>query len=294
MNCAAHGAMVGAMTQGAIGAVSGAVSGAVAHRLKTGSWSGAEQAAINGAATGFMTGTITGAITGAVTSPYCFVAGTTVLTAAGAVAIEQIQAGDQVWAWDEETGAVGIKKVVETYVNETDELVHVFVNQEEIVATPRHPFYSPVKGWTEAAQLRAGDILVLVNGEYVVVEKIQHEILEAPVAVYNFHVEDYHTYYVACGVLVHNRCGGESFATKRGKQMHKEWDYGQNGKSIFKEYKIDGVGRADAVDLGNRIVYELKPNNQRAIRQGWKQLTRYVNALETKYGGTWIRILITY
>ena len=28
---------------------------------------------------------------------------------------------------------------------------------------------------------KAGDILVLSNGEYVVVEKVQHEILEAPV-----------------------------------------------------------------------------------------------------------------
>ena len=27
-------------------------------------------------------------------------------------------------------------------------------------------------------QLRAGDILVLVNGEYVVIEKVQHELLE--------------------------------------------------------------------------------------------------------------------
>ncbi len=55
--------------------------------------------------------------------------------------------------------------------------------------------------------LRAGDILVLVNGEYVVVEKVQHEILEKPVTVYNFQVEDYHTYYVSnAGVLVHNIC----------------------------------------------------------------------------------------
>jgi len=55
--------------------------------------------------------------------------------------------------------------------------------------------------------LRAGDVLVLVNGEYVVVEKVQHELLESPVQVYNFQVEDYHTYYVAeSGVLVHNEC----------------------------------------------------------------------------------------
>ena len=57
-----------------------------------------------------------------------------------------------------------------------------------------------------AAHLRAGDILVLVNGEYVVVEKVQHELLESPVKVYNFQVADYHTYYVASGVLVHNMC----------------------------------------------------------------------------------------
>lgn len=91
-------------------------------------------------------------------------------------------------------------------MNEADELVHVFAGGEEIIATPAHPFYSPVKGWTEAVHLRAGDILVLVNGEYAVVEKVQHEILETPVTVYNFQVEDYHTYYVGRGVLVHNTC----------------------------------------------------------------------------------------
>ena len=81
------------------------------------------------------------------------------------------------------------------------------VNDEEIICTPSHPFYSPAKGWTDAVHLRAGDILVLVNGEYVVVEKVQHELLESPVKVYNFQVADYHTYYVSeSGVLVHNVC----------------------------------------------------------------------------------------
>ena len=176
--------------------------------MATGSWDGAAQAAANGAATGFLEGTISGAINGAINSPYCFVAGTLVLTVVGTVAIETIQAGDMVWAWDEETGEVAPKEVVETYVNETYELIHVFVDGEEIVTTPAHPFYSPVKGWTNAVHLRAGDILVLLNGEYVIVEKIQHELLETPISVYNFEVEDYHTYYVSeAGVLVHNNCG---------------------------------------------------------------------------------------
>ena len=137
----------------------------------------------------------------------CFVAGTLVKTADGDRPIEEIAAGDYVWAWDEATGDVALKEVIETYVNETSELIHLFVNGEEIITTPTHPFYSPVKGWTDAVNLRAGDILVLVNGEYVVVEKIQHEILESPVTVYNFNVSDYHTYFVAIsGILAHNSC----------------------------------------------------------------------------------------
>ena len=207
---AAKGAAIGMVVGGATGAAQGAVS----HRLKTGSWKGAGQAALEGMGDGALTGAITGAIQGGM-SGYanhlrygsCFVAGTLVATATGYVAIEKIKAGDLVWAWDEETGDVALKQVVETYINETTELTHIFVGGEEIVATPTHPFYCPVKGWTDAAHLRAGDILVLVNGEYVVVEKIQHELLESPVKVYNFQVADYHTYYVSDnGVLVHNSC----------------------------------------------------------------------------------------
>ena len=98
--------------------------------------------------------------------------------------------------------------MVRTFVSETEELVRVTVRGEEILCTPGHPFYSPVKGWTEACRLRAGDILVLVNGEYVVVEQVQHELLEAPIQVYNFEVEDFHTYFVSeAAILVHNKCG---------------------------------------------------------------------------------------
>lgn len=97
------------------------------------------------------------------------------------------------------------------FENKSNELVHVFVNGEEIITTPSHPFYVPKLGWTSAIKLRAGDILVLSNGEYVVVEAVQHEIFESPVKVYNFEVEDFHTYFVGeCSVLVHNTCVTEA------------------------------------------------------------------------------------
>lgn len=137
----------------------------------------------------------------------CFVAGTLISTFNGQKPIENVQAGDQVWAADPATGEVELKSVARTFINESEELVHVHVAGEEIITTPNHPFWGPEKGWTSAIQLRAGDILVLLNGEYVVVEKIQHEILESPITVYNFEVEDYHTYFVGENeALVHNQC----------------------------------------------------------------------------------------
>ena len=112
-----------------------------------------------------------------------------------------------------------LKEVVQTFRNETDEWVHVKVNGEEITCTPMHPFYSPVKGWTSAVDLRAGDILVMLNGEYVVVEQVQHELLESPETTYNFEVEGFHTYYVGeSSVHVHNACKND-FQTKATKNQ---------------------------------------------------------------------------
>ena len=137
----------------------------------------------------------------------CFIAGTLVETENGGIPIEEITAGMMVYAHNPDTGETELKEVVRVFRNEASELVHVYVNGEEIVCTNEHPFYSPVKGWTAACQLRAGDVLVTVNGEYVIVEQVQHELLESPVTVYNFEVEDFHTYFVSdSAILVHNKC----------------------------------------------------------------------------------------
>ena len=152
----------------------------------------------------------------------CFVTGTMVKAAEGDVPIESIQVGDYVYAHNPETGETELKPVVQTFVNEATELVHVFVAGEEIICTNEHPFYSPVKGWIEACKLRAGDILVSLNGEYIIIEQVQHEILEAPIKVYNFEVMDFHTYFVGDGdgVLVHNTCGTNSILPKNGTKMN--------------------------------------------------------------------------
>jgi len=84
----------------------------------------------------------------------CFVAGTMVLTAAGLVAIENIKAGDKVIATNPETFEVAEKIVLETYVRETTELLHLTINREVIKTTFEHPFYVKDVGFVEAGNCK--------------------------------------------------------------------------------------------------------------------------------------------
>ena len=222
-----QGAVLGSVTGGTVGMGVEVIK----DRIETGSWDGWMEAAYRGGAQGFGDGSTTGFIAGGFssmigvmrsnrimskTTGMCFVAGTEVHTEEGKERIEEIEAGDRVWAEDPETGEKGIKTVVRTFERETDELVRVYAGGEEIITTAEHPFYVPKRGWTAAIELRAGDVLVNVNGEYVILEKIEHELLESPVKVYNFEVEDFHTYYVGdSGVLVHNTCNLNDISTGR-------------------------------------------------------------------------------
>ena len=135
----------------------------------------------------------------------CFIAGTLISTANGLVAIENIKSGDKVLSTNEITKETEIKTVVETYVRETMKLIHIRVSGEEIVTTEGHPFYVKDIGFVNACDLIVGEELVDILGKVLLVEDIRVEYTPEPVKVYNFQVEDYHTYYVGnCAVWVHN------------------------------------------------------------------------------------------
>ena len=79
------------------------------------------------------------------------------------------------------------------------------MNGEEIITTETHPFYVNNRGFVNAGELIVGDKLLDVNGNVLLVENFDVELTEEPVKVYNFEVEDFHTYHVGrLGVLVHN------------------------------------------------------------------------------------------
>lgn len=141
----------------------------------------------------------------------CFVAGTLISTPYGLIPIENVKVGDTVYSFDGETEVVSENIVEEVFVRETTELVDIRIGTETIRSTPDHPFYVPQKGFTNAIELRAGDTLLSLNGDYVIIEEIQHEILEFPITVYNFRVANDHTYFVGeKNIGVHNANYGKN------------------------------------------------------------------------------------
>ena len=121
------------------------------------------------------------------------------------LAIEKIKSGDKVISTDPETMKTSPKTVLETYIREVTTLVHLTVNGEEIVTTVDHPFYVKNQGFVKAGELIVGDELLDVNGNVLLVENFDVELTDEHVKVYNFEVEDFHTYHVGeFRILVHN------------------------------------------------------------------------------------------
>ena len=110
--------------------------------------------------------------------PVCFVAGTMVLTVSGLVAIENIKAGDTVISTNPDTMEMAVKEVLETYVRETNMLVHLTINDEQIITTMNHPFYVKEHGFIEAGGLWLGANVVNSNGlNACVTKRLEKEIM---------------------------------------------------------------------------------------------------------------------
>lgn len=143
----------------------------------------------------------------------CFAKGTPIQTPIGARPIESLKVGDMVLSRDEHDpdGKVSAKQIEEVYENRT-EIVELQLGDQLIRTTAEHPFYLRDRGWTSVRDLKPGDQLATDLRSWKEVANIvftgAHE------TVYNFHVADYHTYFVGdddwgFNAWVHNRCSDD-------------------------------------------------------------------------------------
>ena len=133
----------------------------------------------------------------------CFPAGTPVAVADGFKNIEDVEVGELVWSWQEETGDLALKPVTQTMRREADALVELQIGADAVRATPEHPFWAN-GAWKVAGMLAVGDELMRSDGLVMPVRAVTHH-TEKTVAVYNLEVADWHTYLVSWWMfVVHN------------------------------------------------------------------------------------------
>jgi RHS repeat-associated protein len=141
-------------------------------------------------------------VTNRVIKVACFIEGTKVSIEDGFKNIEDIEIGDLVWSFNENTNEISLKYVINTVVKEIDHLDKLIIESDTIYTTDDHPFWVS-NSWKNASDLNVGDTLTYRNGQQKVLS--YKERIDTTVTVYNFAVEEFHTYFVGeNGVLVHN------------------------------------------------------------------------------------------
>ena len=142
----------------------------------------------------------------------CFVAGTSVLTAAGPIPIEQLNIGDWVYSKNLVTRQVELKQVETTYLTEGKEIYALTTEDsdgglETVQVTDNHPYWVEGQNWVESADLKPGMKLIDKNDESVTVISIQAQGYSEPT--FNISVGENYNYFVGeQELLVHNcSCG---------------------------------------------------------------------------------------
>jgi len=185
--------------------------------------------------------------------------------------IEDLVAGDTVIAMNPETGEVGAKKVLQTFERVADHLQIVTFEYGDgtsqiIETTDEHPFWLRFeKTWTRAADLKPGDTVTGPNDEIQIVTDNYREEYPEGIEVYNFEVEDWHSYFVfancsrAPPVLVHNSgCKQGDVVTYREYKALREKGSSLRGHHVpqAKRLKQHDINPDD----GTVVVLEHKPH----------------------------------
>ena len=206
------------------------------------------------------------------------------------VDIETLQPGDTVIAMNPETGEVAAKKVLQTFERVADHIYYLFFESDNgdiqvIETTDEHPFWvESEKAWKKAMQLELGDQVMGPNSECQSLVLSQFEAYPNGIEVYNFEVEDFHTYFVfadgtnASPILVHNAEYGHqatvSHVNGRGRTLTKAKRYasGNTGKSnpSLKEQMASHTEAKIASDFRARLKpgHKLKIEGTRPPCQG--------------------------
>ncbi|MFC1600154.1 Ig-like domain-containing protein [Patescibacteria group bacterium] len=135
----------------------------------------------------------------------CFAAGTKILMADLSLKnIEDVNVGDYIYTKTSPNSNEMIKaKVLNTVEHDVAEYL---VINEELEVTREHVVFVN-NDWKLAGDIEIGDMMQGLDGAEISIDSIRE--VKRPVKVYNFEVEEFHTYF-ADGYYVHNDKGGDA------------------------------------------------------------------------------------
>ena len=123
------------------------------------------------------------------------------------------------------------------------------MNGEEIVTTVDHPFYVNSRGFVKAGELAIGDELLDPNKNILLVENFDVELTEEPVKVYNFEVDEFHTYHVGeIGVWVHNANADYNLSETEYRKIGEDdtISFGENEETVIYRRVQGGDGSSNS------------------------------------------------
>ena len=202
----------------------------------------------------------------------CFTAGTLIHTTDGLKPIENIKHGDLIWSRQEFGTEYDYRPVVATKATPNQEVYEVVVkhhnNTTEIFkTTSEHPFWVEGIGWLKTSLLESGMILLDKHG-LANVTIISQAKLDRTETVYNFEVQDFHTYHIGeYGVWVHNadccgllQKGGNKINGNTSKKLNEAWgtnytsrDIGRGLESLKKENGIPANHHGKIMSNGDYV-----------------------------------------
>lgn len=206
----------------------------------------------------------------------CFTGDTLVLTKSGLCPIRQVRIGDDIYSRNDVTKETGLKKVEEVFRTEAHTIYHIRMDgKAELKTTAYHPIFVKDKGWVNAINLKENMLVETKDGSAKVtgIEKIRQE---EPVEVFNFHVEDWESYFVSeISIYVHNKNGAHVNAHPHG--IYKDAPYhpaskkGPKGKHMpkGKGYKSERPKNGQAA-LDRSVPAKSGTSNKRLAREGDK------------------------
>ncbi|EGF92872.1 rhs family carbohydrate-binding protein [Asticcacaulis biprosthecium C19] len=200
---------------------------------------------------------------GATTCPACFVAGTQVATPTGLVAIEKIEVGDLVLAYDARTSQV-LEKPVRALIRPEPKATYALILKsalgeiETFRATDDHPWFTAAHMWVETKSLKIGDMIETATGkDFTLVSIVLSGKTEQT---YNLSVADVHTFMVGENHLVVHNDGHHCIPRQILKQLSSDLRRAVQGKRG--DRNIVDIGRQRHIDIhrggyNNRWTQEL-------------------------------------